>query len=341
MWHLFPDGGATYAAPDGGWVYVSNSEVPTIGGVGTLRFAADGSIGDAYRILSDTERNCAGGPTPWGSWLSCEEYDFHGADPALAERTGSIAGQVWECDPFAPGQGIARPALGRFQHEAAAVDPDRQQLYLTEDQRDGLFYRFTPTAYPDLSAGRLEAARLEGGTVSWVTVPDPDATDQRITEQFEPGEVTTFNRGEGLWFHRGTAYFTTTGDDRVHAIETATDRYEVIYDATAFDPNPPLRGVDNLVVDEISGDIFVAEDGGDMEVVLITPDGVISPFLQVVDQDHSELTGPAFSPDGTRLYVSSQRGGEQNLGLTYEITGPFRGATGTSAGPSPGSPVGS
>jgi secreted PhoX family phosphatase len=80
--------------------------------------------------------------------------------------------------------------------------------------------------------------------------------------------------------------------------------------------------VDNVVVSR-SGDLYVAEDGADLQLCLITPDRIVAPFLQVLWQDGSELTGPAFSPDGQRLYFSSQRGGD-GRGLTYEVTGPFR-----------------
>lgn len=346
-WHIYPDGGSTFATADGGWIYVSNCEAPAVGGVSAVRFAADGTVVDAYRILSGTQVNCAGGATPWGTWLSCEEFDLHDQDPALAVAAGSIAGRVWECDPFGPGQGTVRSAMGRFNHEAAAVDPVGQRLYLTEDKPDGLLYRFTPATYPDLSSGLLEAALLVGDTLTWAAVPDPDAVTTRTALQFAPGEVTTFSGGEGMWFHQGIVYFTTKGTNQVHAIEAATSRYEVIYDADDFAPDPPLRGVDNLVVDEVSGDIYVAEDGGNMEIVLLSAEGEVTPFLQVVGQDGSELTGPAFSPDGTRLYFSSQRGGANFLGLTYEVTGPFRGArpaalesTTTPVGPAAPAPVG-
>jgi hypothetical protein len=106
--------------------------------------------------------------------------------------------------------------------------------------------------------------------------------------------------------------------------------------------------VDNIVVADVSGDIYVAEDGGNMEIVLLSTDGVIAPFVQIVGQDSSEMTGPAFSPDGARMYFSSQRG--VVAGVTYEVTGPFRGArpvavtppstpSGTGAGAAPVGPA--
>jgi secreted PhoX family phosphatase len=96
---------------------------------------------------------------------------------------------------------------------------------------------------------------------------------------------------------------------------------EVIYDDDLY-PDSPLTGVDNVVVSR-SGDLYVAEDGGDMRLCFITPERVVAPFLQVVGQEGSEFTGPAFSPDGQRLYFSSQRGSD-GQGLTYEVRGPFR-----------------
>lgn len=326
-WHLLPDGGACFADEGGGWIYVSNSEaLNNSGGVSAVRFAPDGSIVEAYRILEGTNVNCAGGPTPWGTWLSCEEFDLHGADPALAEAAGSIAGRVWECDPTQAGQGEARPALGLFQHEAVAVDPTGERLYLTEDRPDGLLYRFTPEAYPDVGSGTLEAALIEGDTVQWIEVPDPTGADQRLAEQLGD-QVTHLSGGEGIWFHEGVVYFTNKGDNRVHAVDAATDRYELLYDAAAMGADAPLTGVDNVTVELGSGDLYVAEDGGNMELVLLTPELEVAPFLRVSGHDTSEITGPAFSPDGTRLYFSSQRGVDgEGLGMTFEVTGPFRGA---------------
>jgi uncharacterized protein len=305
-WHVFPDGGATFAHDDGGWSYVSNSEVPGGGGgVGALRFDADGEVVGATRILDGTSTNCAGGPTPWGTWLSCEE---------------TADGRVWECDPTGGRQGEVRPALGTFKHEAVAVDPDGERLYLTEDEPDGRFYRFTPASYPDLSEGVLEVAVVaEDATVTWREVPNPTEIDTPTRQQVL--ESTAFDGGEGIWFDTGVVYFTTKGDNVVRGYHIADARVEIVYDAGMLD-DPPLTGVDNVTVAP-SGDLFVCEDGSDMELILITPDRVVAPFLQVTGQDDSELAGAAFDPSGRRMYVSSQRG-LGGAGATYEISGPFR-----------------
>ena len=102
-------------------------------------------------------------------------------------------------------------------------------------------------------------------------------------------------------------------------LDVATNVMSVLYDGEAM-AMPPIRGVDNLTV-SASGDVLVAEDGGSMQIVAILPSGETRVLVQVVGQDTSEITGPAFDPSGTRLYFSSQRG--PAMGTTYEITGPF------------------
>ncbi len=336
-WHPFPDGGATFSTADGGWVYVSNSENIQAGGggVGAVAFAADGTILESYPILDGTLRNCAGGATPWGTWLSCEEFEFPVEDP-LPDELEVRAGRVWETDPSGERDPVVRPALGVFSHEAVAVDPERQQLYLTEDQLDGLLYRFTPDAYPDLSSGRLEAAVVaDDDSVTWAEVPDPSAAEANTRSQVP--NATPFAGGEGVWYENGTVFFTTKFDVKVHAYEIEPSTIQVLYDGGPAGESAPLRGVDNIVGDR-AGDLFVAEDlrGEDpIEIVLVTAEGLVAPFLQVTGQD-SELVGPAFSPDGTRLYFSSQSAISQTDGITYEVTGPFRHAESVTAPPAGG-----
>jgi hypothetical protein len=302
-WHAEPDGGATFATPDGGWIYVSNSERSSgLGGAGMIRFDDSGVIVDARSILSGTERNCAGGPTPWGTWLSCEE---------------TSRGAVFECDPFGVAAATRLDSLGWFSHEAAAVDPDAGVVYLTEDRTDGALYRYVPGAYPDLSSGVLEVLTGPDTALGWTPVPNPTPTPAETSTRHQVVGVRRFAGGEGAWWHGDRLYFSTKYDDRVWTYRPATSELTVIYDL-ATTTEPVLSGVDNVTVTG-PGDVFVAEDGGDMQLCFISNYGT-AVFAQLDGVTGSEITGPAFDPSGTRLYFSSQR----NPGTTYEITGPFR-----------------
>jgi len=305
-WHSNPDGGTCFPVTGGGWVYVSNSETSSGGGgAGVLKFNSSGTIVDAYRILSGTSRNCAGGRTAAGKWLSCEE-------------SGS-GGKVYECDPQVAGQGVRRDALGAFNHEAAFEDPVTGYVYLTEDDPSGRFYRFVPTTTGDFSAGQLYAANMSGGFLTWVTTSTSGPDRQAGT--------TAFNGGEGLWIEGRTLYFTTKGDKRVWQVDLSTMAISVLYDGVT-NTTAALNAVDNVTVHTPSGDVYVCEDGGNMEVCILAANGLgdieVAPFLRITGHSTSEWTGVAFSPDHTRMYVSSQRGTNGVTGRTYEITGPFR-----------------
>ncbi|QKV90812.1 DUF839 domain-containing protein [Streptomyces sp. NA02950] len=310
-WHNAPDGGACFA--DGsGWIYVSNSEINPGGGVGAVKFNSSGTITGAHRVLSNTRQNCAGGKTPWNTWLSCEEVSL---------------GYVYETDPWGVNAATRRDAMGRFKHEAAAADPVRHAIYLTEDETDGCFYRFIPTTWGDLSSGTLQVLKAGTGTsgsFTWGNVPDPDGSPTTTRNQVSGAK--RFNGGEGCHYANDTVWFTTKGDNRVWQLNLANSTYELAYDdSLVIGGNAPLTGVDN-VTGSSSGDLFVAEDGGNMEICIITPDDIVAPFLRITGQSSSEITGPAFSPNGNRLYFSSQRGttGSSSGGITYEVTGPFR-----------------
>lgn len=311
--HALPDGMGAFKV-DGGWVLATNSEMPYLEGIaeiGTaaIRFDDNFNVTDYYPILKRTHLNCAGGVTPWGTWLSCEEIP---------------TGAVWECDPLGVKEAVSHPTMGLFKHEACSIDPIGKKAYLTEDLGDGCLYRYSPDSYPDLSRGLLEVASVqENGKVTWLRVPDPQQTGGTPTRQQVP-EATQFKRGEGMWYDEGVIYFATTQDDRVYAYHCAAEELEVLYDGVALGEDAPLHDTDNVTVARISGDLFVCEDAGEHQVCIISAEGEAAPFLQLPGEDHmnSELTGPVFDPTGQRFYFASQRavGG----GVIYEISGPFR-----------------
>lgn len=379
VWHQAPDGGAVFPAPDGGWAYVCNSEVglgngvlgsSRDGGVGVLRFSADGEVTNAYRILDGTRRNCAGGATPWGTWISCEE-------------TGD--GFAFECQPFGTTADARRlDALGRYNMEAAAVDLPTRTVYVTEDSGSGRFYRFVADASDlvegadgqprlNMRQGRLQVLQIEGfanggyiesdedaralRSVSWadVVMPDqPQATVRaNLSDAGMPVPGTVFRGSEGLWIYpipqqlqvippggrvptRAVAFFATKGDNRVYAVDIDNNLIQSVFDNSFIEP--AFDDVDNVVVSP-AGDVVVAEDGDGMRLMIIAP-GMPAKVLLQIDLAGSEITGPAFTPDGSRLYFNSQRGPSiplQNLdlisqfpglrngtGVTYEVTIPER-----------------
>ena len=340
-WHTDPDGSAVFAAPDGGWVYVSNREFLP-GGVDAIRFNSKGEIVDAYNILPglQTRLNCGGGVTPWGSWMSAEEYDL---------------GVIWECDPFdTSGRNTTRwRGLGTFYHEAVAVDAGTHIFYLTEDRPDGRFYRFVPDTANvggrPSETGTLQALRVLGSedinadgaqgpwSIDWLDIPNPNPVGVlqggillgQTPTRHQVAETTAFNGGEGIWFQNGVIYFTTKGDTRVYALDIARQTLEVLYDDAFHQPNPVLDSVDNLVMTP-GGDLIVVEDKSEanQQAVAIKADGSIAAMVQLVGHEGSEVTGPAFSPDGRFFYFSSQRGpgngnGTGTAGITYAIEGPW------------------
>ncbi|WP_462417197.1 alkaline phosphatase PhoX [Kytococcus sp. Marseille-QA3725] len=382
-----------FPGEDGGSVIVCNHEVggdvprgvphsdglvydaSAKGGTSTLVVDADNRVLAHYTSLAGTVDNCAGGVTPWGTWLTCEETEERAGtheDDGVTYTFEKDHGYVFEVDPTSAeaNRGKANlplKFLGRFAHEAAAVDPDSGHIYLTEDadEPNGLYYRWTPPAGyrqgvgalhvlaegGEVEVGTLEAmvATTDGGehvtdlslatragttyTVEWVEVPDRDAREVSVREQFENDQVTRARKLEGQWWGDGGAYFVASygrqDEGSIHEHDGQVwflDPHEQTITLTTIfgvNPDPEKGGVDgpdNITVSPHGG-LVLAEDGEGLSHLLgVTEEGEAYKLAQNL-LDDSEWAGPCFNAAGTTLFANIQ--GEP--GRTFAITGPWGG----------------
>ena len=311
-----------------------------------------------YLSLAGTEVNCAGGPTPWGSWLSCEEC-FE--SPGLGWSVGRLVsrerqhGYVFEVP--SRHEGLVEPvpikAMGRFEHEAAAVHADTGIVYMTEDRRHSLLYRYIPDEPGRLlEGGRLQALAIidrpslmthnwsdipaivadEPLQTFWIDLDDVDPVENDLRLRGAARGAATFARGEGLSTAGDRLVFTCTigGPARLGQVfaytpseregqddeQVAPGELRLIAEATE---HSLLRNADNLTMAPW-GDLIVCEDtSSHCGLVGIRPDGR---QYQLADNaySNSELAGACFAPDGKTLFVNIQY-----PGTTLAITGPFPG----------------
>jgi secreted PhoX family phosphatase len=324
-----------------------NGKNPFLGGTSNLVF--DPTTGETvthFLSLTGTDRNCAGGAMPWGSWITCEEPGD------LTSKRGLKHGWCFEVKATAD-PGIQKPlplkALGRFRHEAVALDPRTGILYLTEDRNDGLLYRFIPEKKGNLTRGKLEALVVDDHpsadlrnyepsskwplvsrklAVRWIPLADTHAPLDDLRQRGFNDGAARFARGEGIHYVDGSFFICCTdgGPSRRGQIfrldpspdEAASDHLELFLQPEKSDL---LTNGDNLCPAPWGG-IVVCEDLIDpsfspaAHVRCVTLEGKIHTLAR--NRHDGEFAGGCFSPDGKWFFVNIMA-----QGLVLAITGPW------------------
>lgn len=330
---------------------IGNKKAPCLGGTSTYIFdTKTQTVESHFMSLIGTMRNCAGGPTPWSTWITCEETVQRAED--TFEQDHGYNFEVPSNLNGTPVKPIALKEMGRFNHEAIAVNEKSGIVYETEDRPDSLIYRYIPNT-PDemVKGGKLQALvvidhksldtrnwdepnKIKPGdefACKWIDVDDVySPLDDMRYQEFENG-AARFARGEGMWKGNDGIYFAcTNGGHRkagqiwkyIPSPDEGTSKEESNPGKLTLFVEPNDRGLisnaDNLTVAPW-GDLIVCEDNsGDNFLDGITPNGEIYKFARNA-RSSTELAGVCFSPDGTTLFVNLQK-----EGYTLAITGPWR-----------------
>jgi secreted PhoX family phosphatase len=345
--------GGSGCLPPNGKVYDPFLLAPGQGGGGTSTLILDrhGRLVHDYISLGGTIRNCAGGLTPWDSWISCEENTSTPTNSATVTKKHGYNFEV----PALLGEAvdpIPLVAMGRFNHEAVACEPRSGHVYQTEDRGDSLFYRFIPhdrhpRRFGDLQqGGTLYAMVIDANTsavcdgtnlpvtdasvdtrtgvqsflgqplpVSWVQLEDVDPAEDTLRFEGQAKGAALFARGEGAWYGDGLIYFVASGGgDMGNGQVWAYDpRRETVTLLVESTAEGVLDNPDNITVAP-DGTLYLCEDGGGVDFVVgVDHDGNLFPFVEN-NFNTSEFCGACFSSDGRFMFVNMQ-----SFGVTFAI----------------------
>ncbi len=317
---------------------------------GTTTFIYDektGEIESSWLSLAGTIRNCAGGRTPWNSWVSCEET-FVGKSKNLKKQHGYNFEVPATLTPSLADP-IPLKAMGRFNHEAICVDPKTGIVYQTEDRNDSCIYRFIPNEKGNLKAGgKLQALVIKSAKtkdtrnwetatmprniklkVEWVDLDDVAPTKDTLRYQAQEKGAAIFARGEGMWFGANEVYFAcTSGGEKkwgqVFRYVPSPMEGTVLENEQSgtlelfLEPNDKelLQNCDNLTIAPW-GDVIMCEDRANPNIVGVTPTGEMYRVAENIGRP-SEFAGGVFSPSGKTFFVNIQ-----HFGLTLAISGPW------------------
>ncbi len=309
-----------------------------------------------YLALGGTYNNCAGGSTPWGSWITCEETTRRADPKSGIMQDHGYAFEVTADPDTALQQAVPLRAMGRFQHEAACVDPRSSIVYMTQDngRKASLLYRFLPDVPGKLAeGGKLQAlaivgepskdmrnwpnskgAEIQAGEwmyTQWVDIDAVDNPDNDIELRGLDDGAARFVRGEGMWFGQDEMYFVCTngGAAKIGQVwryipspvegTTLESRQPGRLQLFVESPDPSvMEYADNITIAPW-GDLIVCEDGrGDNFLRGITPAGRIYTLARSALKQHNEFCGACFGSDGKTLYVNLQQGA-----LTIAVRGPW------------------